>query len=165
METLRVLQQVITKAKFSNFEQLVTIVREAGRRLVDAQPKGMLGSQPNLFRVFSRLEHSVGNTVRKVLHHIREEYHAAMRNTQPQQPASFSISKFVLQGQPRKQAVVHQESSEDNGTLKESDPDDPDAFAQGIMPVLVEAIKDVYDDLVTVYDSISKNANNHIHSE
>ena len=40
LETLLVLRQVITKAKFSNLEHLVSIIREAGRRLVDAQPKG-----------------------------------------------------------------------------------------------------------------------------
>jgi len=122
------------------------------------------------------LEHSVGNTVRKILHHIREEYHAATRTTHPQEPVSFSISKFVLQGQPRKQAAVHQKppssiksedklEEEEEGTPKESDLDDPDSFARGIKPVLMEAIQDVLDELETVYDTISKNANNHIHSE
>ena len=41
LETLLVLRQVISKARFSNFEQLVEIVRDVGRRLVDAQPKGL----------------------------------------------------------------------------------------------------------------------------
>ena len=40
LETLLVLRQVISKARFSNFEQLVEIIRDVGRRLVDAQPKG-----------------------------------------------------------------------------------------------------------------------------
>ena len=111
------------------------------------------------------LEHSVGNTVRKILHHIREEYHAATRTTQPPIPASFSISKFVLQGQPRKQLAGPQKSLEEISTLKESDPDDPDSFARGIKPVLMEAIQDVLDELETVYDNISKNAKDHIHSE
>ena len=111
------------------------------------------------------LEHSVGNTVRKVLHHIREEYHAATRATTPPNPISFSISKFVLQGQPRKQAAMHPKSSENKSTLKESDPDDPDSFARGLKPVLMEAIQDVLDELETVYDNISKNAKDHIHSE
>jgi translation initiation factor eIF-2B subunit beta len=36
-----VLRQVISKARFSNFDQLVVIIRDAGRRLVEAQPKGV----------------------------------------------------------------------------------------------------------------------------
>ncbi|KIM48773.1 hypothetical protein M413DRAFT_437950 [Hebeloma cylindrosporum] len=148
LETLLVLRQVISKARFSNFDQLVAIIRDAGRRLVEAQPK----------------EHSVGNTVRRVLHHIREEFHAATRGNQVVKPAaSFSISKFVLQGQPRKHAAV--QKSESKGTLKENDPDDPDSFAKGLKPVLMEAIQDVLDELETVYDNISKNAKDHIHSD
>lgn len=40
LETLLVLRQVISKSRFSNMEQLVTIIRGVGRRLVEAQPKG-----------------------------------------------------------------------------------------------------------------------------
>ncbi|KAJ3989177.1 hypothetical protein F5890DRAFT_1549814 [Lentinula detonsa] len=145
LETLLVLRQVVSKARFSNIDQLVNIIRSVGRRLVDAQPK----------------EHSVGNTVRKVLHHIREEYHTA--NEQPAAESSFSIAKFVLQGQPRKQATIP--SSESRVPLKENDPDDPDSFARVLKPVLMEAIQDVFDELETVYDNISKNAKDHIHSD
>ena len=109
-------------------------------------------------------EHSVGNTVRKVLHHIREEYHTATGGTVVNKQVSFSISKFVLQGQPRKQGAVAK--SETTGSLRENDPnDDPDSFAKGLKPVLMEAIQDVLDELETVYDNVSKNAKDHIHSE
>jgi translation initiation factor eIF-2B subunit beta len=111
------------------------------------------------------LEHSVGNTVRKVLHHIREEYHTATSGTTAASaPQSFSIAKFILLGQPR-QHTLAPKSSESKGTLKENDPDDPDSFARGLKPVLMEAIQDVLDELETVYDNISKNAKDHIHSE
>lgn len=76
---------------------------------------------------------------------------------------TFSISKFVLQGQPRRQAEAPK--SESKTTLKENDPDDPDSFARGLKPVLMEAIQDVLDELETVYDNVSKNARDHIHSE
>lgn len=110
-------------------------------------------------------EHSVGNTVRKVLHHIREEYQTAVGRSGPQTTAStsFSISKFVLQGQPRKHVV--QQKTEVKTTLKEDDPDDPDSFSKGLKPVLMEAIQDVLDELETVYDNVSKNARDHIHPE
>lgn len=40
LETLRVLRQVVSKARFSNIDQLVNLIRSVGRRLVEAQPKG-----------------------------------------------------------------------------------------------------------------------------
>ncbi|KAF8920673.1 hypothetical protein CPB85DRAFT_1272433 [Mucidula mucida] len=149
IETLLVIRQVVAKARFTNFEQLVDIIRAVGRKLVEAQPK----------------EHSVGNTVRKVLHHIREEYHTATSGTAAASSTagSFSIAKFVLQGQPRKQVSVAK--TENKGTLKENDADDPDSFARGLKPVLMEAIQDAFDELETVYDNVSKNAKDHIHSD
>lgn len=114
-------------------------------------------------------EHSVGNIVRKLLHHIREEYHTATGQNASTSVAEtcnqFSIAKFVLQGQPRKEHVALQKTSEIRGTLKEDDPDDPDSFARGLKPVIMEAIQDVLDELETVYDNVSKNARDHIHSE
>jgi translation initiation factor eIF-2B subunit beta len=41
IETLLVLRQVITKARFANFEQLVDIIKSVGQKLVEAQPKGV----------------------------------------------------------------------------------------------------------------------------
>ena len=160
------LRQVVSKARFSNFEQLVEIIRSVGRRLVEAQPKGecQFGVCISCIRLTYHVEHSVGNTVRKVLHHIREEYHTATKGTASASTrTAFSISKFVLQGQPRKQTVLIK--TEEKGTIKESDLDDPDSFARGLKPVLMEAIQDVLDELETVYDNVSKNARDHIHSE
>lgn len=99
-----------------------------------------------------------------MLHHIREEYHTATKGTAlgPTKSA-LSISRFVLQGQPRKHNVVTK--TEERGTIKENDPDDPDSFARGLKPVLMEAIQDVLDELETVYDNVSKNARDHIHAE
>ncbi len=111
------------------------------------------------------VEHSVGNTVRKVLHHIREEYNTASKGTvtATTKPV-YSISTFVLQGQPRKHTAGAQKT-ETTITLKENDSDDPDSFARALKPVFMEAIQDVLDELETVYDNISKNAKDHIHSE
>ncbi|KZT09734.1 nagb/rpia/CoA transferase-like protein [Laetiporus sulphureus 93-53] len=148
LETVLVLRQVVSKARFSNIDQLVGLIRDVGRRLAEAQPK----------------EHTVGNIVRKVLHNIREEYNSATKagSSAPSNNV-FSISKFVLQGQPRKQNVATK--SDGTITLKEDDPDDPDSFARSIKPVLMEAIQDVLDELETVYDNVSKTAKDHIHSD
>ena len=108
--------------------------------------------------------------MRKVLHHIREEYHTATKGAASSEPVrkAFSISKFVLQGQPRKQNLIQPTPSkleEYKCTIKENISDDPDSFAKGLKPVLMEAIQDVLDELETVYDNVSKNAKEHIHSE
>lgn len=71
----------------------------------------------------------------------------------------------MLQGQPRTQAIAPKVDAEERGTLRENDPNDPDSFARTLKPVLMEAIQDVLDELETVYDSVSKNAKDHIHSE
>ncbi|EPQ57964.1 nagb/rpia/CoA transferase-like protein [Gloeophyllum trabeum ATCC 11539] len=151
IETVLVLRQVVSKARFSNIEQLIHIIKAVGRRLVQAQPK----------------EHTVGNTVRKVLHHVREEYQAVSRAGPSTQTAksSFSISKFVSQGQPRKQNLTAPKSDTRSTSLRENDPNDPDSFAKGLKPVLMEAIQDVLDELETVYDNVSKSAKDHIHSD
>ena len=50
-------------------------------------------------------------------------------------------------------------------SLREDDPTDPDSFARGLKPVLMEAIQDVFDELETINDNVSKNARDHVHSE
>ncbi|TFY57004.1 hypothetical protein EVJ58_g7292 [Rhodofomes roseus] len=148
LETVLVLRQVVAKARFSNIDQLVSLLREVGKRLAEAQPK----------------EHTVGNVVRKVLHNIREEYNTAAKGAAAAPTRNvFSISKFVLQGQPRKQVIAPK--SEATISLRENDPDEPDSFAKALKPVLMEAIQDVLDELETVYDNVSKTAKDHIHSD
>ena len=164
LETLLVLRQVVSKARFSNIEQLVEIIRSAGKRLVDAQPKGKFPIAPwreGGLHDIHYAEFSVGNTVRKVLHHIREEYRTAAKKV-PEDTA-LSISKLVYQGQPRRRGVAP--ASEMDVDLKEDDPNDPDSFARNLKPVFMEAIQDVFDELETVYDSVAKSAKDHIHSE
>lgn len=102
--------------------------------------------------------------MRRVLHNIREEANSATKGSAASTRNVYTISKFVLQGQPRKQ-TAYASKSEATATLKEDDPDDPDSFARGLKPVLMEAIQDVLDELETVYDNVSKNAKDHIHSE
>lgn len=108
-------------------------------------------------------EHTVGNTVRKLLHLIREEYSNATKESHVPSANVFTISKFVLQGQPRTQVTV--QKTESNLVLKEDDADDPDSFARMLKPVVMEAIQDILDEIDTVYDTISKSAKDHIHSE
>ncbi|THH10839.1 hypothetical protein EW145_g1051 [Phellinidium pouzarii] len=149
LETVHVIRQVVLRARFRHIDELIGMIKSVGRRLVDAQPK----------------EHTVGNTIRKILHHIREEYNTAAQNsTLKAGPKSgFSISNFVLMGQPKKQSMPQKSSSVERNP--ESSVQNDSDLAQGLKPVLMEAIQDVLDELETVYDNVSKSAKDHIHSD
>ncbi|KIY43510.1 nagb/rpia/CoA transferase-like protein [Fistulina hepatica ATCC 64428] len=147
LETTLLLRQVVSKARFHSIDELIEIIRSVGRRLVAAQPK----------------EHSVGNTVRKVLHHIREEYNTATLGTNDVVTNDYSISKFVLLGAPRR--AINAAKPENKGTWKKEDQAHDTDFAGSLKPVLMEAIQDVLDELETVYDNVSKNARDHIHPD
>jgi translation initiation factor eIF-2B subunit beta len=116
-----------------------------------------------LRQIAASTEHTVGNTARRLLHHVREEYNNASKGEDTARATEFSIANFVLQGQPRSQAA--ELKAESNLVLKEDDSDDPDSFARTLKPVVMEAIQDILDELETVYDTIAKSAKDHIHSE
>ncbi|OCB84124.1 eukaryotic translation initiation factor 2B beta subunit [Sanghuangporus baumii] len=67
-------------------------------------------------------------------------------------------------GQPKKQSTT-QKSLAAQGKADFTESNDPESFAQGLKPVLMEAIQDVLDELETVYDNVSKGAKDHIHSD
>lgn len=62
LETVLVLRQVVSKARFQNIQQLVEIIGGVGRKLVEAQPKGVNASyfctygiiETNLIRIYIR---------------------------------------------------------------------------------------------------------------
>ena len=131
---------------------------------MQAQPKGTFSMFATVSDAATTIpEHSVGNIIRRLLHHVREEYNNAKKNDGSTKPRSLTIANFVLQGQPRKQTAATKAVS--NLVLKENDPDDPDSFAKTLKPVLMEAIQDVLDELDTVYESVARSAKDHIHSE
>jgi len=166
LETALVLRQVVSKARFQNITQLVEIIRSVGRKLIEAQPKGATSTHPCTAKSTNcacYTEHTVGNTVRRLLHHVREEYDNASKGEAAACTNEFSIATFVLQGQPRTQAA--ELKAESTLVLRENDAEDPDSFARTLKPVVMEAIQDILDELETVYDNIAKSAKDHIHSE
>lgn len=68
-------------------------------------------------------------------------------------------------GQPKKYPTVQKSPPIARPTDNLGGNDSVDSFAQGLRPVLLEAIQDVLDELETVYDNVSKGAKDHIHSE
>jgi translation initiation factor eIF-2B subunit beta len=128
------------------------------------------------------LEQSVGNIVRKVLKLIRDEY-AAVAGPIPQsgtstphlptglsrQPSS-SVANFVLLGHPRHQGsslLLAERSGNSTPVSAEGQllADESNRKASSIKPALIDAIQEVIDELETVYESVAKNARDHIHSE
>ncbi|KAG8902859.1 GCD complex subunit gcd7 [Tulasnella sp. 403] len=173
LETVLLLRQIVSAAKFTSLEQLVSLVKTAGRQLVEAQPK----------------EYSVGNTVRKVLRLIREEFHAAAAaamagssgtSTPATRPASLpnvlspgqafassSLANFVLLGHPRShlpQSLADHPPSHRH-QAQHLDIDDFNKKAVSVKPALIAAIQEVIDELETVYENVAKNARDHIHSD
>lgn len=168
LETLQVIRQVVLRSRSSNIEELISTIKTVGRRLSQAQPKGEALYAVKHVEADKGLheEFTVGNTVRKILHHIREEYNAAHPSSMNPK-SGRSISNFILMGQP-KQHIPHprpQAAASNVAEAVETEANEADSSAQGLKPVLMEAIQDVLDELETVYDNIAKNAKDHIHSE
>ncbi|KAF8590077.1 nagb/rpia/CoA transferase-like protein [Ramaria rubella] len=146
LQTVNVLRQVVATAQFSTIEELIDLLKSVGQQLQDAQPK----------------ERSVGNVVLKMIHLIREE-HGAGSSAPANDASSFSLANFVLLGQPRRQRNAPKNIG--LRSLQEDLSSVPDSFAKAIKPVIIEAIQDVQYELETVYESVAKNAKDHIHSD
>ncbi|KAH8813508.1 eukaryotic translation initiation factor 2B beta subunit [Flagelloscypha sp. PMI_526] len=166
LQTLLVLRQVVSRAKFSQIEEIIELVRAVGRRLSEANPK----------------EYSVGNTVRKILKIMREEHQTTIVHKdslgQDIDDEEFTIASFVAKGQPRHSRKgpsvpsskpefpdVSESEAETVDTADEDGEEDPDKLAKKMKPVIFEAIQDVLYELETVYDNVSKNAKEHVHSD
>ncbi|KAG8934596.1 GCD complex subunit gcd7 [Tulasnella sp. 418] len=187
-ETVLVLRSVISSAKFSSLEQLVSIIKSVGRVLVDAQPKGesVYAQKEGLLQLtLCPQEHSVGNIVRKVLRLVREEFYAAaaanaassesgastpIATQAPQLPlpttlptsqsSSSSLANFVLLGHPRQHTT-----NPDKPAISQSDLENFNKKCMSVKPALIAGVQEVIDEIDTVYESVSKNARDHIHSE
>ncbi|KAG9123776.1 GCD complex subunit gcd7 [Ceratobasidium sp. 392] len=161
VETVLLLRQVVSTARFSSLAQLLNMLRSVGKRLVDAQPK----------------EIAVGNMVRRVIHQVREEYHAntggAEAETEHHHPgivrtntlsamsspdgSALSLANFVLLGRPRTTARPVRE--------QEKGSDDVNRRSLATKPALISAIQEIVDELETVFEGVAKNAKNHIHAD
>jgi translation initiation factor eIF-2B subunit beta len=96
------------------------------------------------------------------LHHIREEYYnAAQPSVNTAQ--SYSLSSFVIMGQPRSQ--IHALAGSLGAPSRSNSKDGEQTIIEDFKPVLLDAVQDVVDELETVYENVSRNAKDHIHSE
>lgn len=187
METAILMEYIVKNAKFDTIHELISIIKAAGRRLVEAQPKGLpfhdFGHKVSKYLT----EHTVGNIVRRILRLIREEWSAPanrqtdgegdispveqisssldtgstlLSHTESSQSSQYSLSSFVLHGKPHREARQFPSLS----TAMEADPSKP-SNAQSIRPALISAVEEVIDDLGTVFDNVASTAKDYIHSE
>ncbi|CAE6516954.1 unnamed protein product [Rhizoctonia solani] len=160
VETVLLLRQVVSTARFSSIEQLLAMLRSVGKRLIAAQPK----------------EIAVGNMVRRVIHQVREEYLANTggADSSSHRPAglarthtvgamstpdgsTLSLANFVLLGRPKTTARPARDVEADIG--------DVDRRSMATKPALIDAVKEIVDELETVFEGVAKNAKNHIHAD
>lgn len=89
--------------------------------------------------------------------------------------SQYSLTNFVLHGKPHRESshqisfdpqrgappssLLHSAIASAQGAQK------PPKKANTIKPALIQAIQEVLDDLETVFENVSKNARDHIHSE
>jgi translation initiation factor eIF-2B subunit beta len=101
METTVLMRLIVSISKFDSLEDLISIVKAAGRQLVAAQPKGLFRVH-YLMRFYipltSRIEHTVGNVVRRILRLIREEWSAAAGKGSP--PSTRAITPELQSKSP-----------------------------------------------------------------
>ncbi|KAG0367478.1 hypothetical protein BC939DRAFT_454901 [Gamsiella multidivaricata] len=137
--TLRLLIVVISKSNWTTCNQLVTIVKSVGQRLVQANPT----------------ELAVGNIVRRVLHVIREEFREAESTATHQNqnqsefhpaPLTTSSSMYNLLGETG------------------SAPDENVQYPSSLRSNIIQEIREIKDELENIYDSIKNQASLQIHS-
>ncbi|KAG0292935.1 Translation initiation factor eIF-2B subunit beta [Dissophora globulifera] len=138
--TLKLLIVVISKSNWTTCNQLVTIVKTVGQRLVQANPT----------------ELAVGNIVRRVLHVIREEFHEAESTISHKNQAS--TSEFL--------AAPLTTSSSMYNLLGEtgSTPDKNLQFPSSLRSNIIQEIREIKDELENIYDNIKNQASLQIHS-
>lgn len=90
METTVLMRLIVSISKFDSLEDLISIVKAAGRQLVAAQPKGLFRAHFPIhistylcIYLTACIEHTVGNVVRRILRLIREEWSAAAGKGSP----------------------------------------------------------------------------------
>ncbi|KAG8835362.1 GCD complex subunit gcd7 [Serendipita sp. 399] len=186
LETTLLMKYIVTHAKFNTIHDLIAIIKAAGRRLVEAQPKGEWH-------------------VRRILRLIREEWAASVKkptedddqgkddegetHTGQSTPtllsptagvearvlltgaelsfkattadSQYSLSNFVLHGRPHREAFDFASVY----ATQASQSTKPTKSAQSIRPALISAIEEVMDELETVLDNVSGTAKDHIHSD
>lgn len=136
--TLRLLIVVISKSNWTTCNQLLTLVKSVGQRLITANPT----------------ELAVGNIIRRVLHVIREEFREAESSASNQNQSEFHSAPLTT-------------SSSMYNLLGEtgSTPDDNVQYPSSLRSNIIQEIREIKDELENIYDNIKNQASLQIHSK
>ncbi|KAG9325805.1 hypothetical protein KVV02_005729 [Mortierella alpina] len=135
--TLRLLIVVISKSNWTTCNQLLTLVKSVGQRLITANPT----------------ELAVGNIIRRVLHVIREEFREAESSASNLNQSEFHSAPLTT-------------SSSMYNLLGEtgSTPDDNVQYPSSLRSNIIQEIREIKDELENIYDNIKNQASLQIHS-
>ncbi|KAI9139994.1 hypothetical protein BKA69DRAFT_1082902 [Paraphysoderma sedebokerense] len=137
-ETLRILRIIVSQGKWPNAQALINLLKSVGKRLAEAQP----------------IELAVGNTVRRVLHQIREECDA-IESDQPDEQKELVMTRSLSYTSGLVNLMGDTESSTINYTTISS---------RMSKTLFVEAIHDLMEDMKELHNNIAMHSLQHIHS-
>ncbi|GAO51940.1 IF-2B-domain-containing protein [Saitoella complicata NRRL Y-17804] len=154
LETALVLRQVVSNARWSNQDQLVDQVKEIGRRLVKAAPR----------------ELACGNVVRRILRVIREEYRELRELIgetapfTPMTPATIAPDNFQFDRLTLSPIVSNMFHPSNGAQPAKSMTSRQEQQHFDLKPQIIQGIQEFIDELKTIYENISAQALDHIHS-
>jgi len=124
--------------RFSNFQEVVNVVKETGRQLQSAQP----------------LEFAIGNIVRRVLFVLKEEYQLALTATanSGNKPGSVPDSYPTLKNLGSTSNLLQLEIAK------------PFVNPKDFKDALLSSLNDLIDELMNIHRSIADQAIEHIHA-
>ncbi|KAF9586239.1 GCD complex subunit gcd7 [Lunasporangiospora selenospora] len=138
--TLKLLIVVISRSNWTTANQLLTLVKSVGQRLIQANPT----------------ELAVGNIIRRVLHVIREEFREADSNasshrnksTESSHPTSLTTSSSMYN-------LLGETGSTVNDNVQ---------YPSSLRSNIIQEIREIKDELENIYDNIKNQALLQIHS-
>ncbi|KTW26696.1 hypothetical protein T552_02702 [Pneumocystis carinii B80] len=154
VETALLLRQVVSTARWTDVNQLISQLQKLGSKLIEAQPKEFVS----------------GNIVRRVLFLIREEFNNATDETELEKPSDEQLIKSSIEGNLERITSSPIYSSMLNLLGKPSDyePNVSQKFTNRInvdlRPIFIQGIQDIIDELEKTHSDIAAQAMDHIHS-
>ncbi|CCJ30610.1 unnamed protein product, partial [Pneumocystis jirovecii] len=155
LETALLLRQMVSAARWSDINQLITQIQKWGSKLIEAQPREFIS----------------GNIVRRVLFLIREEINNASNDSQEEKQTYNNHTMYTsIEGNLERITSSPIYSSMLNLLGKPSDYEPNSSQKQtakvnvDIRPIIIQGIQDIVDELEKTHTDISAQALDHIHS-
>lgn len=156
VETALLLRQVVSTARWTNINQLITQIQKLGSKLIEAQPREFVS----------------GNIVRRVLFLIREELNNPSDESQSEKPSSVDhLTSSCIEGNLERITSSPIYSSMLNllGKPEDYEPNTSQKLTNrtgtDLRPIFIQGIQDIIDELEKTHMDIAAQAMDHIHSK